>query len=87
MPGRSVWLRVLGLVGAVLEGMFESPDGSLVAMVRTGRRQRQRRASAGWSSNNRSNGAHPLRLRDVACRSACEPLRSDLRRQLPRSVA
>jgi transposase len=42
VPGRSVWLRVLDLVGAVLEGMFESPDGSLVAMVRTGRRQRQR---------------------------------------------
>ena len=42
MPGRSVWLRVLGLVGAVLEGMVEEADGSLVAKVRTGRRQRQR---------------------------------------------
>jgi len=42
VPGRSVWLRVLGLVGVVLEGMVEGPDGSLVAVVRTGRRQRQR---------------------------------------------
>ena len=42
VPGRSVWLRVLGVVDSVLEGLVEEPDGSLVAHVRPKRRQRQR---------------------------------------------
>ena len=42
MPGRSVWLRVLGVVDSVLERLVEEPDGSVVAHVRPKRRQRQR---------------------------------------------
>lgn len=42
MPGRSVWLRVLGVVESVLERLVEEPDGSVVAHVRPKRRQRHR---------------------------------------------
>ena len=42
MPGRSVWLRILGVVDSVLESLVEEPDGSVVAQVRPKRRQRQR---------------------------------------------
>ena len=42
MPGRSVWLRILGVVDSVLESLVEEPDGSVVAHVRPKRRQRQR---------------------------------------------
>lgn len=42
MPGRSVWLRVLGVVDSVLERLVEEPDGSVVAHVRPKRRLRQR---------------------------------------------
>ena len=42
MPGRSVWLRILGVVDSVLERLVEEPDGSVVAHVRPKRRQRQR---------------------------------------------
>ena len=42
VPGRSVWLRILGVVDSVLEGLVEEPDGSVVAHVRPKRRQRQR---------------------------------------------
>jgi transposase len=42
VPGRSVWLRVLGVVDSVLESLVEEPDGSLVAHVRPKRRQLQR---------------------------------------------
>ena len=42
MPGRSVWLRILGVVDSVLERLVEEADGSVVAHVRPKRRQRQR---------------------------------------------
>ena len=42
MPGRSVWLRVLGMVDSVLERLVEEPDGSVVAHVRPKRRQQRR---------------------------------------------
>jgi transposase len=42
VPGRSVWLRILGVVDSVLEGLVQEPDGSVVAHVRPKRRQRQR---------------------------------------------
>jgi transposase len=42
VPGRSVWLRILGVVDSVLESLVEEPDGSVVAHVRPKRRQRQR---------------------------------------------
>jgi transposase len=42
VPGRSVWLRVLGVVDSVLERLVEEPDGSVVAHVRPKRRWRQR---------------------------------------------
>ena len=33
VPGRSVWLRILGVVDRVLESLVEEPDGSVVAHV------------------------------------------------------
>jgi len=42
VPGRSVWLRILGVVDSVLECLVEEPDGSVVAHVRPKHRQRQR---------------------------------------------
>jgi transposase len=42
VPGRSVWLRILGVAESVLESLVEEPDGSVVAHVRPHRRQRQR---------------------------------------------
>src|SRR5262249_59375525 len=42
VPGRSVWLRVLGVVDSVLERLVEEPDGRVGAHVRPRRRQRQR---------------------------------------------
>jgi len=42
VPGRSVWLRILGVVDSVLEDLVEEPDGSVVAHVRPKRRQQQR---------------------------------------------
>ena len=42
VPGRSVWLRILGVVDSALESLVEEPDGSVVAHVRPKRRQRQR---------------------------------------------
>jgi hypothetical protein len=42
VPGRSVWLRILGVVDSVLERLVEEPDGSVLAHVRPKRRQRQR---------------------------------------------
>lgn len=42
MPGRSVWLRILGVVDSVLEGLVEEPNGCVVAHVRPKRRQSQR---------------------------------------------
>ena len=42
MPGRSVWLRILGVAESVLESLVEEPDGSVVAHVRPNRRQRHR---------------------------------------------
>ena len=42
VPGRSVWLRILGVVDSVLERLIEEPDGRVVAHVRPKRRQRQR---------------------------------------------
>ena len=42
MPGRSVWLRILGVADSVLESLVEEPDGSVVAHVRPNRRQRHR---------------------------------------------
>src|SRR4051794_29689409 len=47
VPGRSVWLRILGVVDSVLESLVEEPDGSVVAHVRPNRRQRQRCAICG----------------------------------------
>jgi transposase len=50
VPGRSVWLRILGVVDSVLEGLVEEPDGSVVAHVRPKRRQQQRCAICGRRS-------------------------------------
>jgi transposase len=50
VPGRSVWLRILGVIDSVLEGLVEKPDGSLVAHVRPKRRQQQRCAICGRRS-------------------------------------
>jgi transposase len=42
VPRRSVWLRILGVVDGVLEGLVEEPDGNVLAHVRPKRRQRHR---------------------------------------------
>ena len=50
MPGRSVWLRILGVEDSVLDDLVEEADGSVVAHVRPKRRQRQRCGSCGRRS-------------------------------------
>lgn len=65
MPGRSVWLRVLGLVGAVLEGMVEEVDGSLVAKVRPAWHQRHRCGICGRRSQLYDQGAGRRRWRGL----------------------
>lgn len=65
MPGRSVWLRVLGLVGAVLEGMVEEVDGSLVAKVRPARHQRHRCGICSRRSQLYDQGAGRRRWRGL----------------------
>ena len=50
MPGRSVWLRILGVDDSVLEDLVEEADGNVVAHVRPKRRQRQRCAICGRRS-------------------------------------
>jgi hypothetical protein len=42
VPGRSVWLRILGVVDSVLESLVEEPDGGVVAHVRPKLRQQRR---------------------------------------------
>ncbi len=69
MPGRSVWLRILGVVDSVLEGLVEEPDGSVVAHVRPTRRQQQRCAICGRRSPLYDQGEGRRRWRglDVGC--------------------
>ena len=69
MPGRSVWLRILGVVDSVLESLVEEPDGSVVAHVRPRRRQRQRCGICGRRSPFYDQGEGRRRWRglDVGC--------------------
>ena len=87
MPGRSVWLRILGVVDSVLESLVEEPDGSVVAHVRPKRRQRQRCVICGRRSPLYDQGEGRASL--VAWpRSGLHPLlcgSGGTTRQLPRA--
>ncbi len=65
MPGRSVWLQILGVVDSVLEGLTEEPDGSLVAHVRPNRRQRHRCGICGRRSPRYDQGEGRRRWRGL----------------------
>ena len=69
VPGRSVWLRVLGVADSVLERLVEEPDGSVVAHVRPKRRRRQRCGICGRRSPVYDQGGGRRRWRglDVGC--------------------
>jgi transposase len=65
VPGRSVWLRILGVVDSVLERLVEEPDGSVVAHVRPTRRQRQRCGICGRRSPRYDQGEGRRRWRGL----------------------
>jgi transposase len=69
VPGRSVWLRILGVVESVLESLVEEPDGSVVAHVRPNRHHRQRCGICGRRSPAYDQGEGRRRWRgmDVGC--------------------
>jgi len=71
VPGRSVWLRVLGLVGAVLEQLVEEPDGTIVAHVRTNRRRRHRCGVCGCRGALYDQGAGRRRWRGLDLGATC----------------